>query len=456
MAAWIAAGTAVAQQEPPNIVVLLADDLGNGDVACYGAADVRTPAIDSLAACGLRLTNYYAPAPICAPSRGATLTGRYPSRAGMSAEKNVPSDVNSPGMSGREVTFAELARTRGYATAVLGKWHLGSTVDDRPNAQGFDLFVGHHASCVDGFSHMYYASEPWHHDLFRNTQEIFADGRYLTELVTDEAIGFMKANREKPFLLYVAYNVPHYPMTAQAKFMAQYANLPEPRRTQVAMVAGMDESVGRITAALDELQLREKTLVIFTSDNGAPGTSLRGEGGGRNTPYRSFKRSVFDGGGHVPAIAAWPGTLPAGQDRGQLAVGMDIFTTVAEAIGAKLPADRTIDGRSWLGFLKDQGKPGHERLFFEWAGQAGVREGRWKLMLNAIDQVSGGKATRVPPDDAVFLADVQADPGERTNVRDAHPEVAQRLTRLHEQWKASIAADPTASKPPATMPAGRE
>ena len=453
LAAAPAAGRA---GQGPNVIILLADDLGCGDLGCYGAGDVRTPHIDALAAAGIRMTSYYAPAPICAPSRAAMLTGRYPSRAGMSALRNVPSGMNEPGMPAGEVTVAELARRRGYATGVFGKWHLGSTGDTRPNAQGFDLFVGHHASCIDSWSHLYYASEPWYHDLYRDDREIFEDGVFLTDLITRETLAFIDAQRDRPFLAYVAYNVPHYPCTAPARFMQRYAELPEPRRTHVAMVAAMDESVGAIIGHLRERGMLERTLVIFASDNGAASLSKRGEGGGSNAPYRDYKRSLFEGGIRVPGIVAWPGRLPAGVLRDEPAIGMDVLPTVAEAIAAPLPEDRVIDGRSWL---ESAGRPAPasqpRRLFFEWDGQLAVRDGRWKLVHQGLvyDPAGGGtRVRRLAGRDALFLSDLSADPGETVNLRDQHAEQCALLLEACRAWRDSLRADPAASRSPEDEP----
>ena len=316
-------GPAFAAGRPANVIVFYADDLGNGDVGCYGATDVKTPNIDGLAAGGVRFANYYAPGPICAPSRAGLLSGRTPERCGMSTTRNVPSELDAGGMPGREITFAEVAKARGYATALFGKWHLGSTYETQPNAQGFDLFVGHHASCIDSFSHMYYASEPWYHDLYRNREEIFEDGVHMCDVITRETLKFIDDNAEKPFLIYVSYNQPHYPMVSKAKFLEMYKHLPRDRRFWVAGVAMVDDSIGQVMARLKERGLTERTLVFFASDNGAPNASKRGEGGGSNAPYREYKRSLFDGGHRGPGIVCWPGTVPAGEVREQLVIGME-------------------------------------------------------------------------------------------------------------------------------------
>lgn len=422
----------------PNVIVFLADDMGIGDVGCYGCRDIQTPNLDALARSGVRLTNFYVASPICAPSRAALMTGRYPARIGMSTEKNIESGMDKPGIPAAEITLAELVRPQGYATAALGKWHLGSTHETQPNSQGFDLFFGHHASCIDSFSHMYYASLPYYHDLYRNRQEAFEDGRHMTDLVTREAVRFIEENKKRPFLIYAAYNAPHYPMVAHGRFHQQYAHLPQARRDYAAMVAGLDESIGVIMGKVNELGLTEDTFVVFTSDNGAADASPRGEGGGSNAPYREYKRSLFEGGIHMPAIISWPKHVPADQVRDQLAISMDLLATVAEISESRLPPDHVIDGRSWMPFLLDASRPGQDVLFFEWDGQQAVRQGQWKVVRNGLMNMSEGRSNRAVGEDVVFLADLSADPGEKTNLRLQNSNLTERLLGLHDAWKAAL------------------
>lgn len=422
----------------PNVIVFLADDMGIGDVGCYGCRDIQTPNLDALARSGVRLTNFYVASPICAPSRAALMTGRYPARIGMSSEKNIESGMDKPGIPPSEITLAELVRPQGYATAALGKWHLGSTHETQPNSQGFDLFFGHHASCIDAFSHMYYASLPYYHDLYRNRQEVFEDGRHMTDLVTREAVRFIEENKKRPFLIYAAYNAPHYPMVAHGRFHRQYAHLPQARRDYAAMVAGLDESIGVIMGKVNELGLTEDTFVFFTSDNGAADASPRGEGGGSNAPYREYKRSLFEGGIHMPAIVTWPKHVPADQVRDQLAISMDLLATVAEISESRLPPDHVIDGRSWMPFLLDASKTGQDILFFEWDGQQAVRQGQWKVVRNGLMNMSEGRSNRAAGKDVVFLADLSADPGEKTNLRLQNSNLTERLLGLHDAWKAAL------------------
>lgn len=443
VSAW-AASTALGAGSP-NIIIFYADDMGSGDLGCYGATDVKTPRIDAVANSGMRFTSYYAPAPLCSPSRVAMTTGRYPSRAGMPTDKNIASGMNEPGLPGGEITIAELAKRQGYATAVFGKWHLGSTYECQPNSQGFDLFVGHHASCIDSLSHWYYASVPYYHDLYRNRQEIFEDGMHMTDIITRETLAFIDQHRDKPFLIYVSYNTPHYPMVSPARYMKMYEHLPRLRQMWAALVTGIDDSMGEIMDRLQQRRLIDNTLIFFASDNGAPDKSPRAEGGGSNAPYREYKRSLFEGGIRVPGFVTWPGVVPAKTVCDQPVIGMDIFATAAEAMGAPVPSDRTIDGRSWYPLFKDSNQPVHESLFFEWQEQRAVRYGRWKFVENGLFDQHIDRHNRATGENVLYLADVEADPGEQKNVRPDHPEVAAKLRAMHDAWRQAIADDPTAS-----------
>ncbi|GMU20453.1 MAG: sulfatase [Phycisphaerae bacterium] len=437
-----AAPTYAAQPaKTPNILILYADDLGHGDLSCYGAKDIRTPAIDSLARSGIRFTNYYCAAPLCAPSRAAMLTGRTPARAGMALDKNIPPEPGSPGMPGEQITLAELVKPAGYATALIGKWHLGSSPETLPNAQGFDYFFGFHASLTDYFMHTFTLNNREYHDLYRNGEQIHRDGEHMTDLIAEESLAFIEAHRREPFLLFVSFNAPHYPVQPQQKWVDAYRDLPEPRRGHVALVAGMDEAIARILRKLDELNLADNTFVLFTSDNGAAAASPRGEGGGRNTPFREHKRSLFDGGSHVPAIVRWPGHVPEKQTRDQLAIEMDVFPTVADVTGAKPPAGRTLDGRSWVPLFEDPKATIHEMLFLEWDGQAAIRQGKWKLVRNGLVDLDVSRTKRAAPPDDIFLANVESDPGERKNLRDQHPEIVTRLMAAWEKWRSSLERD---------------
>ncbi len=348
--AALAGGRAVAQarRTKPNFVVFLLDDLGCHDLGCLGASDLKTPNIDALAASGARFTNWYSNAPVCAPSRAALMTGRYPQRAG------VPS--NGPPLPAREATIASLLKPAGYATGITGKWHLGSAPQTAPNARGFDYFYGFHTGCVDFYSHRYYWGEPRgvnYHDLWRNRTEIFENGQYLTERITAEAAQFVAAHRSEPFFLYVPYNAVHYPMHAPKKYVERFGNLEPERQMYAAMLAAADDGIGEILGTLERAGLRENTLVFFLADNGATtearaGLQQRPATAGSNAPFRGFKFSTFDGGMHVPGIMSWPGIIAPRQVIREIVMTVDILPTICRAAGVPLPSDRTIDGHDLL------------------------------------------------------------------------------------------------------------
>jgi arylsulfatase A-like enzyme len=422
----------------PNVVVFYADDMGIGDVGVYGCPDIQTPSIDALARSGVRFTNYYSAAPICSPSRAALLTGRYPARAGVPT--NVPSIPGGPGMPTEQLTIAEIAKMRNYATGAVGKWHLGFSHETQPNAQGFDFFFGHHAGCIDYFSHTFYwnSRAPNHHDLFRNRQEVFEEGQYFTHLITREARQFIDTHKEEPFLLYVPYNAPHYPMHAPRPYVDRYAHLPKQRRLYAALVAAMDESIGQVVDQLRHHGLVEDTLVFFMSDNGISVETRANGGGGSSGPFRDHKFSLFEGGIRMPGIVSWPGRVPAGQTRDQLVIACDVLPTVAEVIGATLPADHKIDGRRWVELLADAEVAGHETLYWAWNKQKAVRQGKWKMTCNAMITMGMSRRTRAGGEDAVFLADIEADPGETVNLAKRHPDVVEKLLKQHEAWSVEV------------------
>ncbi len=422
----------------PNVVIILSDDQGYGDVGCYGAPDALTPHLDALAASGVRLLDFYANAPMCSPTRAALLTGRYPYRCGVPFV--VDSRPGKLGLAGDEITIAELARRQGYRTGLIGKWHLGSHRDSLPNNQGFDEFYGFHAGCVDYYSHRFYwglgAGVPSFHDLWRNDREIDASGVYATDLITRESVRFLQERGDEPFLLVVSYNAPHYPMHAPEEYLQRFPQDMDPeRRMHLALCAAMDDGIGRIVETLDRKGLRDNTFVFFQSDNGATIEDRAGLGG-RNTPFRGFKFSLFEGGIRVPAIANWPGVLPAGETRSQPAASMDLFPTVAGLCGAGMPADRIIDGRDLWPMLAENAPSPHERLCWKRYDQAAIREGDWKLVVNGI--MALGEEYALQGSGKVFLSNLAEDAREARNLAAREPEIVERLQRKLRQWELDV------------------
>lgn len=425
----------------PNIIFVLADDQGSADLGCYGAKDIRTPHTDALAARGVRFTQFYSAAPVCSPSRAGVLTGRWPVRAG------VPTNCASqPGGKGAlppaEVTMAEMFKAAGYATAHIGKWHVGYTPETSPRAQGFDHSFGHMGGCIDNYSHFFYWSGPNIHDLWCDGTEIFRDGEFFPDLMAREATRFIGENCNRPFFIYYALNTPHYPYQGDARWLHQFKHLPYPRNLYAAFLAAQDERLGAVFATVDALGLRDRTIIIFQSDNGHSTEERAHFGGGSAGPYRGAKFSLFEGGIRLPAIISWPGALPQDAVRDHVAHACDWLPTLADLAGVT-PPDTHLDGRSLAALLRDPTAPpphGSHPLHWqvgegpkaEWA----VRDGDWKLIGNARDtadgiaSVPGGKARneRFP----IFLSNLKDDPGETTNLADRHPDIVARLRKLHD------------------------
>ena len=430
LAPRLARAAAGGKKRPPNVILLFTDDQGAVDVNCYGSKDLHTPNMDDLARRGTRFTQFYVAAPVCSPSRAALLTGRYPQRAG------VPGNVGpTNGLPNEQVTIAEMLKRAGYRTAIFGKWHLGHGEDTSPLAQGFDEFFGHKNGCIDNYSHFFYWSGPNRHDLWRNDREVWEPGAFFPDLVVREARRFLKANKDRPFFLYVPFNAPHYPLQGTEKYRTMYAKLDAPRRMYAEFVSTVDEKIGEVLTAVDELGLRENTLVIYLSDNGHSEEIRSFGGGGSAGPYRGHKFQLWEGGIRLPCIASLPGVIPAGEVRGQMATSCDWLPTIAAICGADLPK-RRLDGRNILPVLKSADAPSpHEVFHWQSGGMWAVREGKWKLV--AEGPAGRGKDGK-PARSGLFLSDMDADVTEQNNLAGKHPEVVERLRKLHEQWVKDV------------------
>lgn len=429
----------------PNVIIIMTDDQGYGDLSCMGNTDFQTPHIDDLAAGGARFTSWYANSPVCSPSRASLLTGRYPGHAGV--RSILAGHRRATGLTPEAPTIATAVRELGYQTALVGKWHLGLQESSRPNRNGFDYFYGFMAGCVDYYSHIFYWSmadghtNPTH-DLWENDREIYDNGRYFTELVSEKAVEKIRemSRRDAPFLLYTAYNAPHYPMHAPRKYLDRFPGLPEDRRIMAAMLSAVDDGVGAITDELRRLGILEDTLIFFQSDNG-PSRESRNWMDGRADPYyggmpgglKGHKFSLFEGGIRVPGIFSWPGHIPAGQVIDAPCAAMDIFPTVLRLAGGD-PGAYALDGMDILPVLTEGAASPHEELFWEMEGQTAVRRGRYKLVLN------GQLVETEPPQEAVFLSDLWEDPGETVNLAGRMPELTQELTERALRWREGIEA----------------
>ena len=438
----------------PNIIVFMTDDQGYGDLSCMGTTDFLTPHIDELASTGARFTNWYPNSPVCSPSRASLLTGRYPGNAGVRAI--LAGHRKATGLTPEAPTIATAVRDLGYQTAMVGKWHLGLAEECRPNQNGFDYFYGFMAGCIDYYSHVFYwcmadgHTDPTH-DLWENDREFYDNGRYFTEMVSEKAVEKIREMNESdaPFMMYVAYNAPHYPMHAPRKYLDRFPHLPADRRIMAAMLSAVDDGVGQITDELKRLGIYEDTVIFFQSDNG-PSRESRNWMDGRGDPYygglpgslKGHKFSLFEGGIRVPGIFSWPGHIPAGQVIDEPCAAMDVFPTLLTIAGGD-PANYELDGLDISDVLMNGGKTPHEEIYWEMEMQTAIRQGNYKLVLDG--QLIEGE----PPQDPVFLSDLSVDPSETTNLAGQMPELTAQLKekalawreRLEENWDKKFAAN---------------
>jgi len=442
----------------PNVIILYTDDHGTLDLSCFGAVDLYTPNLDKLAESGVKFTQAYAHT-VCCPSRASLLTGRHPQRSGINnwTQNDAHAVKKGVNMPLAEITLAEVLKENGYVTGLFGKWHLGASLENGPLEQGFDEFFGFRGGFIDNYNH-YFLHGQGFHDLWRNNEEVFMREEYFPSLMTNEALDFMERNRDQPFFMYVAFNLPHYPEQPDTAFIQRYKSLPEPRRSYAVVVSTVDDKIGQILNKLEELHISEHTVVFFMGDNGhsteetviradnhnsglAKGTDYCAHGGGGFTgKWRGAKGSFLEGGVRVPAIISYPGRLNQNQSRDQIVSVLDFFPTICELTGSKLP-DQKLDGYSLLPIIETaDARSNHDILFFQWEDQWSVREGRWKLIVNGLDFT--GKYSEHPPLNETmqspFLADLEADRPEEYNYAAEHPEIVQRLTLLYQAWAAEV------------------
>ncbi len=429
---------------PPNIVIIYADDLGYGDLGCYGHPTIRTPNLDRMAAEGMRFTEFYTAAEVCTPSRAALLTGRYPIRSGMAHDQFRVLRATSTGhLPLEEITLPEMLKTRGYATGLIGKWHLGvwtNNPDGHPQKHGFDFNFGlPHSNDMNpspvapkhANTRADQRSEWWNAPLYRNHDlvEQPADQSTLTQRYTAEATKFIRAHKQAPFFLYFPHTFPHTPLFASKQFSGQ-----SPRGLYGDVVEELDWSVGRILATLREENLAENTLVFFSSDNG-PWLIMNQQGGSAGL-LRDGKGSTWEGGMRVPGIAWWPGKIKPGTVQRTLASTMDLFTTSAKLAGADVPSDRAIDGIDIRPLLFGTG-PAEREAYFYYRGTRlfAVRQGNYKL--HHFTQL-GYNQPKPDAHDPPLLFDVRNDPGETFNIAGEHPDVLASIARAVEKHRRAL------------------
>ncbi len=410
-----AMSAATPTKPPPNFVVIFIDDMGYGDIGPFGSKINATPHLDRMAEEGMKLTSFYVAAPVCTPSRAALMTGCYPRRVGLARGSGhavlFPGDKH--GLHPDEITIAEVLKDAGYATGCFGKWHLGDQPQFLPTAQGFDEYFG-----IPYSNDMWPGLKRWPFPrlpVMRNEKvvdvvEDMAGQATLCRRFTEAAIGFIKKHKEKPFFVYVPHAFVHHPRAASPEFMARARDATE------AQIEEVDWSAGQILQALRDEGLADRTLVLFTSDNG-------GSRGCVNKPLRGGKGSAWEGGMREPTLAWWPTTIPAGSVCDEVATAMDLLPTFAKLAGARTPADRVIDGKDIMPLLS--GTPGakspHDRFFYHQAGNLrAVRSGPWKLFRD-------GK-----------LYNLDKDVGESRNVAAKHPDVVKRLRGYMDAFEKEI------------------
>lgn len=376
----------------PNIILILADDLGYGDASLFGGW-VKTPQIERMAKEGLTFTDFHANSSVCSPTRAALMTGRYQQRVGIIDV--VARHLKTPGLMPSELTLPRLFKNSGYRTALYGKWHLGSKPESNPIHHGFDEFRGYLSGYVDYHDHQ----KSWYNGLKKEDQK-----GYTTHIITDNAVKFIRENRDKPFFLYVSHEAVHLPFQTPADTIEDRKPIPKDKRWSrdrirpkyKIMLEEMDKGIGQILDAVNETGIAKNTLVFFMSDNGAIGA-------GSNNPFRGGKFSHYEGGHRVPAIAWWPGKIKADAKTDQLAVGMDLLPTFADIAGIPMPQTRKLDGTSIQPLLFDGAKLASRKVFFGYEPKLGtaMRDGQWKMIVKG---------------DSVKLFDLSKDINESNNL----------------------------------------
>jgi arylsulfatase A-like enzyme len=428
---------------PPNFIVIYADDLGYADIGSFStrtdAGRPSTPRLDRMASEGMRLTSFYVAQAVCSASRAALLTGMYPNRIGIQGALN---HTARHGIGAAETTIAEVLKTRGYATAIYGKWHLGHEKPFLPVHHGFDEYFGL------PYSNDMWPRHPQQKDFYPDLPLIEGDRvierdpdqSQLTRRYTERAVGFIERNRERPFFLYVPHTMPHVPLFASEKFKGKTAG-----GLYGDVVAEIDWSVGQILDAVRRAGLDEQTLVVFTSDNG-PWMSY-GNHGGSPGPFRESKGTSFEGGVRVPFVARWPGRIAAGSASPLPAMTIDLLPTLAQLAGATLPSANPPDGRDLWPILSNPGAATapHDALYFYWGPELhAVRSGHWKLHLphpyQSLERAGqdGLPGKYVRKELELSLFDLDADPAESNNVAGRHPDVVQRLSTVVERARADL------------------
>ena len=430
-----AAAASEGARRRPNVVVIVGDDMGYADIGVHGCKDIPTPHIDSIAKNGVRCSSGYVTGPYCSPTRAALLTGRYQQRFGHEFNPGPPNDQNAEiGLSLNEKTMADRLRAAGYATGMVGKWHLGHVEKFNPVHRGFQEFFG-----FLGGGHPYFPTEVKNNPILRGTT-VVEEKEYLTDAFAREAVSYVDRHKAEPFFLYLAFNAVHTPMHATPKYLERFKDIPEGnRRTYAAMMSAMDDAVGAVLAKLREEKLDEHTLVFFISDNGGPPANASS-----NAPLNGRKATTWEGGIRVPFLVQWTGRLPAGKVYDHPVAQIDILPTALAAAGVKAEAEQKFDGVGLAPYLSgQQSRPPHEALFWRFGPQAAVRSGDWKLVkANA----NAARPLRRPDVAQWQLYNLADDVGEQNDLAEKEPERVKELSAAWDKWNAELA--PPAWDPP--------
>jgi arylsulfatase A-like enzyme len=420
----------------PNILVIVGDDMGYADVGFHGCQDIPTPNLDALARSGVRFTNGYVSGPYCSPTRAGLLTGRYQQRFGHEFNPSPQeSRTVAAGLPLTETTMADRFKAAGYRTAMFGKWHLGWRDNQHPLSRGFEQFYGF----LDG-EHSYLDPE-------EKTAHAVMDGRtpvremkYLTEELADRAEAFIRKQGQQPFFLYLPFNAVHTPMHAVEKYLQRFPNITDPqRRSYAAMMAAMDEAIGRVMAALRAAKLEEDTLVFFFSDNGGPTMPTTTINGSRNTPLRGSKRQTYEGGIRVPFVISWKGHVPAGKVYEQPIIQLDVMPTALAAVGITAKPATAFDGVNLLPYLtgKKKGAP-HNTLYWRMGNMMAIRRGAWKLVITREGRLDTD-VTALSDLSSAALYNLTEDIGEQHDLAAKHPDKVKELTAAWRQWNQQLA-----------------
>lgn len=414
----------------PNIVVILADDMGYADVGFNGCKDIPTPNLDALADSGVSFFQGYVSASVCGPSRAGLLTGRYQQRFGCG--ENAPEEgwpdkprCRDAGVPKSEQLISELLKPAGYRTGVIGKWHLGIDEPLRPNSRGFDYYYGF-LNGAHSFTHAHrvWGKHPGLWPIYRNNEPLDYQG-YLTDTFTDESVQFIERNKQRPFFLYLSYNAVHAPWQAPANVADKVSHIADKnRRVYAGMLVSMDNGIGRVIKALKDHGVYDNTVVVFLSDNGAPKTSSAS-----SAPLRGFKGDTYEGGTRVPFVMSWPGKIKAGSRYNHPVSALDLAPTMVRLAGAK-PAKKGFDGVDLMPFVKGEksGRP-HEVMWFRRDDDYAIRHKDWKLVWN------NGSPSGTRKVELFNLAD---DPNEKTDLISKHPEKAKELQKQFDAWDSKL------------------